>query len=107
MTDSLEKEDVTEWADIPLVVNGKVIDQITVDNKFSKREILWSQVEPVSLFASQAAVAIEHARLKAKEKDAIQVFQKQARKLRELHRVSKHINSGLNLEGVLQATLEG
>lgn len=102
----LEKEGVPEWADIPLIVNGEMIGQISVDNKFTKKKIVSSQLEPVALFASQAAAAIEKARLQAKEKDAIRIAERRARQLEVLNQINKHINSALNLEGVLQATLE-
>jgi GAF domain-containing protein/CheY-like chemotaxis protein len=60
--DVLEKDDVGEWADIPLIARGRPIGKISADNKYSRRRLLEAELEPLMVLANQAANAIHNAR---------------------------------------------
>lgn len=98
---TLEREAVTEWACVPLVLEGEVIGKLSIDNKFSRRPILEAELEPVALFASQAAAAIHNAQLRKKEKEATLVAERRARDLEAIQEVAATINSLLDLDQVL------
>lgn len=55
----LDKDGVDEWACVPLILRGKVIGKLSVDNKHSRRPIVAQELTPIALFASQAAATIE------------------------------------------------
>jgi len=59
----LDKNDVNEWAEVPLVLTGKVVGVISADNKGTSRLIDEKELDPLGLFGQQAAAAIEQARL--------------------------------------------
>ncbi|HTU00944.1 MAG TPA: GAF domain-containing protein, partial [Candidatus Sulfotelmatobacter sp.] len=54
--------DVDEFAAVPLVAKGKVLGALVVDNKFNAKPITDADLELLSVFASQAGLAVEHAR---------------------------------------------
>lgn len=60
--DEGDGQSMREWACIPLMVQGRVIGKLSVDNKISGRQLAEDQLKVVSLYASQAAAAIEAAR---------------------------------------------
>ena len=55
--------DVDEFASVPLVVKGKVVGVIVVDNKFNRKPITDEDLEVLSVFATQAGLAVESARV--------------------------------------------
>jgi PAS domain S-box-containing protein len=57
--EGLDKEEVDEWADVPLMLRGEVIGKLSADNKNSRRPIVSQELTPIALFASQAAATIE------------------------------------------------
>jgi PAS domain S-box-containing protein len=59
----VDKSGVTEWAEVPLVLGGKVIGKISADNRTSQRPIDDSEVLGLGVFAKQAAVTLEASRL--------------------------------------------
>ncbi len=54
----LEREGVNEWIDFPLVVSGRQLGKITVDNKWSRRPFSRIDCEVLGLFGQYAAQAI-------------------------------------------------
>ncbi|MFN8457502.1 MAG: GAF domain-containing protein [Anaerolineae bacterium] len=102
----LAREGVKQWACVPLVLRGQVIGKISIDNKFNQRPIVESELGPVALFASQAAVAIENARLRDKERAAARRDEEHTRQLKALHQIFAHISSALTLDEILVKIVE-
>jgi GAF domain-containing protein/ActR/RegA family two-component response regulator len=102
----LGRENVNQWACAPLMLQGEVIGKLSMDNKYSQRPIVESELGPVALFAAQAAAAIENARLLTKEQQATQEVERRARTLKAIHEVSTAIGSLMALDKILQATCE-
>jgi GAF domain-containing protein/CheY-like chemotaxis protein len=100
----LAKEEINQWACVPLLLRGEVIGKLSADNKFSKRLITEAELEPIALFASQAAAAIENARLIAREQEATQKAEQRARNLEAIQKVSTAISSLHELGKILDAT---
>jgi GAF domain-containing protein len=100
----LAKEEINQWACVPLLLRGEVIGKLSADNKFSKRPITEAELEPIALFASQAAAAIENARLIAREQEATQKAEQRARNLEAIQKVSTAISSLHELGKILDAT---
>lgn len=82
----LEKEGVDEWACVPLIFRGEVIGHLSADNKFSQRRVYEQELAPLEIFASQAAIAIDNARLFTKA-------ERRAQKLRAVLELTREINS--------------
>ncbi len=55
--------DVEKFACVPLVAKGKVVGVIAVDNKFNGKPITDEDLEVLSVFATQAGLAVESARV--------------------------------------------
>ncbi len=94
----LDKEDVDEWACLPLLQKGKVLGALSVDNKISRRPILEAELVSVALFASHTAAAIAaltNARLLAET-------QQQAEQLEALRRTTLAMTSERDLEPLLK-----
>ncbi len=68
--------DVEKFACVPLVAKGKVVGVIAVDNKFNGKPITDEDLELLSVFATQAGLAVESA----------QVYTRLAEASRELQR---------------------
>jgi GAF domain-containing protein/CheY-like chemotaxis protein len=100
----LAKEEINQWACVPLLLRGEVIGKLSADNKFSKRPITEAELEPIALFASQAAAAIENAHLIAREQEATQKAEQRARNLEAIQKVSTAISSLHELDEILDAT---
>ena len=86
------------FANVPLVVQGRAIGVLGADRKHSRRPLSPSTLDLLQLFATQAALAIEHARLyeewrlsavelEAKVKDRTQALQEA---MREAEEASRH-----------------
>ncbi|HKQ93365.1 MAG TPA: GAF domain-containing protein [Blastocatellia bacterium] len=84
--EGLDKEDVEEWAGVPLRSGDKVIGHLSADNKYSRRKILEEELRPLALFAAQAAAAIEKA-------DLIERAEQRARQLEALRLTTLAITS--------------
>ncbi|WP_027340738.1 sensor domain-containing diguanylate cyclase [Halonatronum saccharophilum] len=66
------KLNMGSFALVPLIVKGKTIGLISVDNIANQRKITYKKIDSLMPFANQAALAIENARLhKLKEDMAI------------------------------------
>ena len=62
--------DVDEFASVPLVAKGKVVGVIVVDNKFNRKPITDEDLEFLSVFAIQAGLAVESARMYTRLEEA-------------------------------------
>lgn len=97
----LDKHDVNQWVCMPLVVDGHLIGKMSMDNKYSRRFIASAELEPLKLFATQAAAAIENARLRANEQAARKQAERRARNLEVIQQVSTSLNSTLEVDKIL------
>lgn len=87
----LAKEGLDEWISVPLSLRGKVIGQLSADNKFSRRPISKQELEPLKLFADLAAAAIEKAEL-------IEKAERRTKELEALQRTTQAVTSAPSLE---------
>jgi len=94
----LEKEDVEEWVEIPLIAQGRPIGKISIDNKISQRKIMPDELEPLMVLANQAAAAIQNAR-------AYEQVQRNLANLSRLYEASRKIVLSLDLDETLEAIL--
>ncbi len=62
--------EVDEFACVPMVAKGKVVGLIVVDNKFNRKPITEEDLEFLSVFATQAGLAVESARVYARLEEA-------------------------------------
>jgi GAF domain-containing protein len=62
--------DVDEFASVPLVAKGKVVGVIVVDNKFSRKPITDEDLKLLAVFATQAGLAVESARVYTRLEEA-------------------------------------
>jgi len=76
--------DVEEFACVPLVAKSKVVGVIAVDNKFNRKPITDEELEFLSLFATQAGLAIESAQVYTHLEEASREIQRTHHEL--LHR---------------------
>lgn len=88
----LFKEGVEEWVAVPLVLQGRLIGELSADNKSTHRPIIEEELAPLALFASQAAVVIENARY--------------AKSLKELYRASLDITHYQNIPELVKSILD-
>jgi signal transduction histidine kinase len=75
---------VDEFACVPLVAKSKVVGVIAVDNKFSRHPITDEDLDFLSLFATQAGLAIENAQVYTHLEEASREIQRTHHEL--LHR---------------------
>lgn len=62
--------DADEFASVPLVAKGKVVGVVVVDNKFNRKPITDEDLEFLSVFATQAGLAVESARMYTRLEEA-------------------------------------
>ena len=62
--------DVDEFAAVPLVAKGKVLGVIVVDNKFNRKPITDDDLKFLLVFATQAGLAVETARVYTRLEEA-------------------------------------
>jgi len=79
-----DKTGLSQWVIVPLVLRGVVIGHLAADNKFSLRPIQEVELPPLELFGLQAAAAIEHANLKARDERKLALFAKLAQATTEI-----------------------
>ena len=87
---------------VPLRARGQVSGAIYVDNKIKAGVFNDQDLEMMAAFASQAAVAIENARLYTQTDAALA---ERVAELETLQRIDQQLNTGLDLERVLDLTL--
>lgn len=64
-----------EFVSVPLIVKNQVIGVLFADNAFSGRAITGDSIEVLTMFAFQAAIAIENAQILADLEDKVQELQ--------------------------------
>ena len=89
---------VRSWIGVPLVVRDRVIGQLAVD-KYQPNMYDEADARLVSVFAQQAAVAIQNAQL-------FEAEQRQRKLAEALRQAGAALNSTLNYEEVLDRILE-
>jgi signal transduction histidine kinase len=87
---------------VPLRARGQVTGAIYVDNKIKAGVFNDQDLEMMAAFAAQAAVAIENARLYTQTDAALA---ERVAELETLQRIDRQLNTGLDLERVLELTL--
>ena len=87
----------------PLQVRGKIIGVIYVDNRAKSGIFRKEDLDLLSVFATQAAVAIENARLYTQTDQALAA---RVDELETLSRIDKELNARLDFEHVLRLTRE-
>lgn len=97
----LGREGVNQWACIPLLRHDEIIGKLSMDNKFSQRPIVEAELGPLAIFASQAAAAIEHARLYAEASQERDRSKWLASQLLALHEITQMIQAELDLASLL------
>ena len=80
--------DVDEFACVPLVARGKVVGVIAVDNKFNGKPITDEDLELLSVFATQAGLAVESARVYTHLEDASRELQRSHHQLLHQERLA-------------------
>jgi signal transduction histidine kinase len=87
------------FANVPLVVQGRAIGVMGADRKHSRRPIEPATMELLQLFAAQAAIAIDNARL-------FEDVESTNRRLAALNQVAQTVNRSLHLQDILEASLD-
>ena len=95
---------------VPLEVKGRVIGALTLDNITSYSAFSKSDPQLLSTFASQAAIAIENARLyeeiRAFSEELEQRVEERTRELTTLHTIAATVSQSLDLEAIARGALE-
>ncbi|MFQ5846236.1 MAG: GAF domain-containing protein [Candidatus Methylomirabilales bacterium] len=87
------------FANAPLVVHGRAIGILGADRKLSRRPLEPATLKLLRLFAAQAAIAIDNARL-------FEDIQRKAERLRVLNRLSHVVASALDTREVIHAVVQ-
>ena len=101
--DSITRFSLRSILCLPLRAHGKAIGVIYMDNKLKSGAFNKDDQELLEVFAVQAAIAIENARLYA-QVDA--ELAKRVSELEMLRHIDKELNTGLDFSRVLELTLE-
>ncbi|MGE5849356.1 MAG: ATP-binding protein, partial [Candidatus Methylomirabilota bacterium] len=80
--------DADEFACVPLVAKGKVVGVIAVDNKFNGKPITDEDLELLSVFATQAGLAVESARVYTHLEEASRELQRSHHQLLHQERLA-------------------
>jgi GAF domain-containing protein len=89
---------------VPLKVRGQISGVLYVDNKARNALFTQSELELLSAFAGQAAVAIENARLYTQTDQALAA---RVADLQTIHTIDRQLNAAAqNLDSVLNVTLD-
>ncbi|MEK7204691.1 MAG: GAF domain-containing protein, partial [candidate division NC10 bacterium] len=94
------------FANVPLVVQGRAIGVLGVDRKHSQRPFEPATLELLQLFAAQAAIAIENARLYADLEARIKALTRRTQELEALNTIGRAVSSSLAPAEVLDQALE-
>ncbi len=79
---------VGEFATVPLVAKGKVVGVMAVDNMFSGKAIAAQDLEFLSVFASQAGLAVESAQVYTRLEEASREIQRSHHQLLHQERLA-------------------
>jgi signal transduction histidine kinase len=88
---------------VPLLARGASIGVVYADNKIKTGVFIEDDLELLAAFATQAAVAIENARLYTRTDMALA---ERVAELETLLEIDRQLNSGLDFERVLDLTLD-
>jgi signal transduction histidine kinase len=88
---------------VPLEIKDRVIGVLEVLNKKDHSPFNWDDLELLTAFAGQAAVAIENARLYTQTDQALAA---RVGELSVMQRIDRELNAGLDLERAMRITLE-
>jgi diguanylate cyclase (GGDEF)-like protein len=96
---------------VPLVVKDRPVGVIALDNKLTQRPITEAQVNLMSIFANQAAVAVENARLYDQLRQKIEELDAKVDQLSILHQIGNSMQRVTNrseaLGFIMRGILEG
>jgi PAS domain S-box-containing protein len=101
---SLDQRVCHSWLGVPMISKDEVIGVIALEHRqryFYSKEHL----QLASLFAGQAAIAVENARLYQSSQLNAQELDQRSKNLKRIYNFSKDISSSLNLRRILQITL--
>ena len=88
---------------LPLLTHGEVMGVIYIDNKIKSGAFNEDDQKLLDVFAAQAAVAIENARLYSQMDTELA---KRISELETLRHIDKELNTGLDFKRVLELTLD-
>jgi len=103
MHDSVVQYSLRSILAVPLKVRGQIIGVLYVDNKARNALFSLGELELLSAFAGQAAVAIENARLYTQTDQALTA---RVAELQTMQTIDRQLNAALDLNHVLDVTLE-
>lgn len=83
--DELDNHNLKEWVYLPLTHHKRVVGLVVADNLYSGAPLSTETLEPLVLFAQQAASAINNANF-------LTTIERQNRQLEQLHEISLKIN---------------
>ncbi|MCS6908786.1 MAG: ATP-binding protein [Anaerolineales bacterium] len=86
---------------VPLRSRGELIGVVYVDNRISAGVFTLEDLDLLSAFASQAAIAIENARLYARTDQALQ---QRVAELETLTQIDRDLNASLDFERIMEIT---
>jgi diguanylate cyclase (GGDEF)-like protein len=92
---------------IPLVVKDRAVGVIAVDNKTRRAPILEDQVNLLGIFANQAAVAVENARLYEQLRKKIAELDARVDQLSILHQIGNSMQRDITRQEALGFILRG
>ncbi len=92
---------------VPLVVKDRAVGIIGLDNKTSRRPITDSQISLLGIFANQAAVAVENARLYDQLRQKIDELDSKVDQLSILHQIGNSMQRVTSLGEALGFIMRG
>jgi diguanylate cyclase (GGDEF)-like protein len=92
---------------VPLVVKDRPVGVIALDNKVTRRPITEAQANLMSIFANQAAVAVENARLYDQLRQKIDELDAKVDQLSILHQIGNSMQRVTNRDEALGFILRG
>ncbi len=101
--DSIVQYSLRSILAVPLKVHGQIIGVLYVDNKARNALFTQAELELLSAFAGQAAVAIENARLYTQTDLALAA---RVAELQTMQTIDRQLNAALDLGHVLDVTLD-
>lgn len=88
---------------VPLIVKDHVMGVLEILNKKDRSPINWKDLELLSAFAGQAAIAIENARLYTQTDQALAA---RVDELSVMQRLDRELNASLDIDRVMSITLD-
>jgi GAF domain-containing protein len=81
--EDLEKVDLEEWIELPLIFEGGIIGKITVDNKINRRSLTDQDMEDLMVLATQAVAAIIRSSQVEKHQNTLKTLVQVGQKISE------------------------